>query len=114
MTPALVLLALALNAAPAPAPAQRDVPTAPDLGSAHNQALLIVGGGVGLGIVSTTAFVVGLDKERELRAAPHDEKAADDILNQRTAAAWVAWPSALLSVGAMAWGGALLAMQEMQ
>ncbi len=79
--------------------------------SPRTQALVVLSAGAGFGVVSAVAFSIGLDAERELRASVHGEQAADDLVNRRTAAAWVAWPAALLSAAGVGGGAAWLALQ---
>lgn len=95
---------VAVKAADAgPAPLNFDDP--------HTQHLLILGAGIGAGAVSAVAFTTGFDAERELQASTHSEADADTLLNKRTIAGWVAWPTALISVGAIAAGVVLLATE---
>jgi hypothetical protein len=82
-----------------------------DFDDARTQHRLIVAGGVAVGIVSAVAFSTGFDAERELQASVHSEADADALLNKRTVAGWVAWPTALISVGAISAGIALLASE---
>jgi hypothetical protein len=86
-----------------PAPLNLDDP--------HTQHLLLLGGGIGVGVVSAVAFTTGLDAERALQASVHSEADADTLLNKRTIAGWVAWPAALISLGAIGASALLLATE---
>ena len=86
-----------------PAPLNLDEP--------HTQHLLILGGGIGVGIVSAVAFTTGFDAERELQASVHNEADADALLNKRTIAGWVAWPAAFVSVAGISAAVVLLATE---
>ena len=99
MNTATLALALAL-AAPEPAPPAATF----ELG--RSEGLVALGAGLGLGVVSMTAFAAGLESERRLRAGEVRGEDANDALTQRAVAAWVAWPAAVLSVagvGAATW-----------
>ena len=97
---------------PSPSPSvTADAPRL-DVGAPRNQALLVLGGGGASSIASATAFVVGFDAERELRASIHDEAAADALFNKRTVAAWVAWPTAIVGVAGVATGLTLLVLHD--
>lgn len=75
--------------------------------------LAALGTGIALGVTSLFAFNAGFEAERQLRAGGArtvDEKNA--ALTQRGVAAWVAWPSAVLSVVGVVGGGWLLSDAE--
>ncbi len=69
---------------------------------------LTLGGGVGLAVLSSSAFVYGLDVERQARVSVHDTAAVDALLLRRGVAAGVAWPAAVGAVVATGLGLALI------
>ncbi|MDP2344194.1 MAG: hypothetical protein Q8O67_24765 [Deltaproteobacteria bacterium] len=69
---------------------------------------LTLGGGVGLAVVSSAAFVYGFDVERETRGSIHPAAEVDTLLFRRGIAAGVAWPSAVAAVIATGVGLALI------
>jgi hypothetical protein len=76
----------------------------------RNRGLTYLAGGAGVGVVSAVGFKQGLDAERALRAGAHDEKSADDLLNRRTIAGWVAWPTLVVGAAGVATGVTLLVL----
>lgn len=73
---------------------------------------LTVGGGIGLAILSTSAFVYGFDVERQARSGGHSRAEVDNMLVERGVAAAVAWPSAVASVVVSGLGLALIIGHE--
>jgi hypothetical protein len=69
---------------------------------------LTLGGGVGLAVLSSAAFVYGFDIERETRSSVHTGAEVDALLLRRGVAAGVAWPSAVAAVVATGLGLALI------
>ena len=69
---------------------------------------LTLGGGVGLAVLSSAAFVYGFDVERRARGAVHDRAEIDALLLQRGIAAGVGWPAAVGAVVATGLGLALI------
>lgn len=69
---------------------------------------LTVAGGVGLGIVSLSSFVLGFGIEREIRGRVHATADVDGLLLQRGLTAAVAWPTAVGAVVASGVGLALI------
>ena len=109
MMPWILPITLAFSAA-APAPEPAPAAAAPTIG--HTEGVLALGAGVALGITSVTAFSVGFEVERQLRAQEVSGAAADDALTQRTIAALVAWPAAVLSIVGVAGGVYVLGATE--
>lgn len=139
MTPWILTVALALSsqgatpdaptpieAAPAEAPVEvapeapvveavvveTPAPTAEAFEIGHREGVLTLAAGLALGVTSVVAFSAGFEAERQLRAGEVRGVAADDALTQRTVAAFVAWPAAVLSLVGVAGGASLLASQE--
>lgn len=76
-------------------------------------ALSILAGGVALGVTSLLAFNTGFEAERQLRSGEASGVGAQNAaLTQRAVAAWVAWPTAVLSVAGVLGGGWLVADEE--
>lgn len=69
-------------------------------------------GSVGLLALSATAFVVGLEQERQLRSAPHRQAEVDVLLLRRAVAAGVAWPTLAAGVGGLGLGTALVVSHD--
>lgn len=78
----------------------------------RTEGIVSLGAGIGLGVTSILAFSAGLEAERQMRAgetATREQQA--DALTQRAVAAWVAWPSAVLSAAGVIGGGWILSEQ---
>lgn len=96
--------------APAAAPAAQAKDECDCESFGRTGALSVLGGGILLGVTSLVAFDAGFDAERQLRSGEArgvDEQNA--ALTQRAVAAWVAWPTAVLSVAGVLGGGWLVA-----
>jgi hypothetical protein len=76
-------------------------------------ALSVLAGGLVLGVTSLLAFNTGFEAERQLRSG--EARGVDEqntALTQRAVSAWVAWPTAVLSVAGVLGGGWLVAAGE--
>jgi hypothetical protein len=76
-------------------------------------ALSVLAGGLVLGVTSLIAFNTGFEAERQLRSG--EARGVDEqntALAQRAVSAWVAWPTAVLSVAGVLGGGWLVAADE--
>jgi hypothetical protein len=105
-----VLALAAADPAPAPAPAPETEECACESFGGRTGALSILAGGLGLGVVSMFSFNAGLEAERQLRSGEaRGVDAQNEALTQRAVAAWVAWPTAVLSVAGVVGGGWLVA-----
>lgn len=113
---ASVLLAFALAGTDPPARPASPAPIASappgDRAAAFAAGHGALGGGIGLAALSTSAFLVGFDSERELRRTPHDRAIVDVLLLRRAVAGAVAWSTATLAVAAIAGGGIVLALDD--
>lgn len=112
MTPWIFLsAAFALSSGEA-IPAAAEPAAAAPVTIGHSEGVLALGAGLALGVTSVTAFSVGFEIERQLRAGEVRGASADEALSQRTVAALVAWPAAVLSVVGLAGGAYVLAASE--
>jgi hypothetical protein len=69
-------------------------------------------GAVGLLATSATAFVLGLEQERQLRSTPHRRAEVDVFLQRRAAAAIVAWPTLIAGVSGVGIGTAMVVTHD--
>ncbi len=112
MSSIVLVAVLALAAAePTPAPAAEAPTEECDCDSfGRTGALSILGGGIALGVTSLVAFNAGFDAERQLRSGEASGVDGQNAaLTQRAVSAWVAWPTAVLSVAGVLGGGWLVA-----
>ena len=116
-----LLVALSLHAAPVPVIGldhELVTATASTAASADSAfsgmklGVLTLGAGLALTVTSLAAFSVGLEIERQLRAREVRGIAADEALVQRGAAAFIAWPAAVLSLAGVVGGAFVLALPE--
>jgi hypothetical protein len=110
MISALFAVSLALAT---PAEDTRDADVVETVDDNWTEGHLLLGAGVFLGISSLTSFTVGWEAERVLLSERHTREDADALMLRRGLAAWVAWPTAVLSVASLAAGGTLLALDQL-
>lgn len=111
MSSFVLVAVLALAAAEPEAPAAEAPTEECDCDSfGRTGALSILGGGIALGVTSLIAFNAGFDAERQLRSGEASGvDGQNSALTQRAVSAWVAWPTAVLSVAGVLGGGWLVA-----
>lgn len=92
--------------------AARDMATALLGTDSFTAGHLTLGAGVGLGVLAASAFVFGLDIERQARGSVHDSAVIDQLLFQRGLAAAVAWPAIVGAVVLVSAGLGLIAIHD--
>lgn len=104
MTPWLLIAAVTLGVAPGPSRGASEAARCACDEMGREAGAVMLATGIALGVTSMVAFSTGFEAERQLRAREVQGTAAADALTERTVAAFVAWPAALLSVGGVAAG----------